>query len=60
MRLLLDTRALKAPHVYATDELPGIHKDPFDRMIVAQALVENLSLISNDEIIRKYPIKVDW
>jgi len=51
---------VKAPHVFALDKLPAIHKDPFDRILIAQAKVENFSLISNDEVIRKYPIIVEW
>jgi PIN domain nuclease of toxin-antitoxin system len=52
--------SIDAPHVYALDELPPLHKDPFDRILVAQAKVENLRLISNDESIKKYPVEVDW
>ena len=47
-------------HVYALDELKPFHKDPFDRMLIAQSKVENLRLISNDEIVKKYPIEVEW
>ena len=47
-------------HVYALDELPPYHKDPFDRLLVAQAKVEKLRLISNDEIEKKYPVEVEW
>jgi PIN domain nuclease of toxin-antitoxin system len=51
---------LTALHVYGLDALPPFHKDPFDRMLVAQAKVEQLHLISSDEIIRKYPIEIVW
>jgi PIN domain nuclease of toxin-antitoxin system len=51
---------LTAPHVYGLDDLPSYHKDPFDRMLVAQARVEKLRLISSDEMISKYPIEVVW
>jgi len=40
--------------------LPPYHKDPFDRMLVAQAKVEKLCLVSSDEMISKYPIEVVW
>ncbi len=35
-------------------------KDPFDRMIVAQATTEGLRLISHDDIVRQYPLDVEW
>jgi len=47
-------------HVYALDELKPFHKDPFDRMLIAQSKVENLRLVSNDEILKKYPIEIEW
>ena len=39
---------------------PFHHKDPFDRIIIAQAKSEGLFLLSHDAIIRKYPITVEW
>ncbi|SER38089.1 type II toxin-antitoxin system VapC family toxin [Pedobacter rhizosphaerae] len=36
-------------------ELPMLHKDPFDRLIIAQAITEDLSLITDDQHIRNYP-----
>ena len=47
-------------HVAALQELPGIHDDPFDRMLVAQALVDDLDLVSGDERIRRYPVRTIW
>ena len=38
--------------------LPLHHSDPFDRMMIAQAIVKNLSVISDDEKFRQYPIKL--
>jgi PIN domain nuclease of toxin-antitoxin system len=46
--------------VAALQELPSIHTDPFDRMLVAQALVEDLDLVTGDEVIRSYPIRTIW
>ncbi len=51
---------LTAFHVYGLDGLPPHHKDPFDRMLVAQAKVEKLLFVSSDGMIRKYPIEVVW
>jgi PIN domain nuclease of toxin-antitoxin system len=40
--------------------LPGPHKDPFDRMLIAQALVENVPLVSNDRALDGYGVKTLW
>lgn len=41
-------------------ELPSIHRDPFDRMLIAQAMQNDLVLLSNDQHIRKYDVQVFW
>ncbi|MFY9861134.1 MAG: type II toxin-antitoxin system VapC family toxin [Candidatus Cybelea sp.] len=43
-------------HVFALDSIPDRHRDPFDRMLVAQALVEGMKLVSADPRILAYPI----
>ena len=45
-------------HIAKLDELPLIHRDPFDRMLVAQTIHENLSLVTNDLEIMKYNVKI--
>lgn len=47
-------------HVFALDNLPLHHKDPFDRMLIAQASTEELFLLSKDEILSSYPVKLLW
>jgi PIN domain nuclease of toxin-antitoxin system len=47
-------------HSLYTEQLPQIHKDPFDRIIIAQSLVENLQLISTDKDVRKYEVATVW
>ncbi|MGH9497175.1 MAG: type II toxin-antitoxin system VapC family toxin [Candidatus Sulfotelmatobacter sp.] len=42
-------------HVVAVQGLPPIHKDPFDRLLVAQATVEGITLLTTDSIVVKYP-----
>jgi PIN domain nuclease of toxin-antitoxin system len=42
-------------HVVAIDSLPPIHKDPFDRILVAQATVEGVTLLTLDDIVLQYP-----
>lgn len=41
-------------HVVAIDALPPIHKDPFDRILIAQAMVEGIALLTNDVVMAQY------
>lgn len=50
--------AISSEHAVATLNLPPIHRDPFDRLLVAQAYVEGHALITSDEIVAQYPGKV--
>jgi len=45
-------------HALKVFSLPLHHKDPFDRMLIAQAIVEDLTIITNDELIRQYDVQV--
>jgi len=45
-------------HVLALDGLPLLHKDPFDRILIAQANVESIALASVDLLIRQYPVQL--
>lgn len=47
-------------HALGVADLPPIHKDPFDRMLIAQASIEQMSLVSADGLIKQYPIVVLW
>lgn len=47
-------------HAFQAGLLPRHHRDPFDRMLVAQAQVEALGLITNDANIRRYDVDVYW
>jgi PIN domain nuclease of toxin-antitoxin system len=51
---------LSTESIFAMQQLPLIHRDPFDRLLLAQALVENCFLISPDALLRKYPVPVRW
>lgn len=42
-------------HAMAVNELPSIHKDPFDRMLIAQAKFEGMLLVTHDDNVAKYP-----
>jgi PIN domain nuclease of toxin-antitoxin system len=58
-RGLLDNGYIELPilsdHVVAIESLPPIHKDPFDRLLVAQATVEGITLLTSDEVVAQYP-----
>ena len=58
-RGLLDNEYSELPilsdHVVATESLPPLHKDPFDRVLVAQATVEGVTLLTTDSLVSQYP-----
>lgn len=47
-------------HIYALNELPLHHKDPFDRLILFQAKLENLLLASKDVVFSRYDVNLCW
>ena len=48
------------PHAAAVERLPLHHRDPFDRVLAAQALQEKLPLVSSDPVFRSYGVRVVW
>ena len=59
---LIDSSWLELPisaaHIFALSELPLLHGDPFDRMLVAQAQVEGMVLVTSDWMLRQYPVPI--
>jgi PIN domain nuclease of toxin-antitoxin system len=53
----LSISLLHAAHIYS---LPDIHKDPFDRLLIAQSYIEKMPLISKDSTIARYDIATIW
>ena len=47
-------------HVVRAPMLPPIHQDPFDRMLVAQAIEDELTLVTRDRTLQKYPVECVW
>jgi PIN domain nuclease of toxin-antitoxin system len=45
-------------HALAVDMLPAIHKDPFDRILVAQAMIEGITLLTGDPVVASYPAPI--
>lgn len=56
----LEILPILLPHVLALQQLPAHHKDPFDRLLIAQAAVEDVVILSNDPMFPKYTNKVLW
>jgi PIN domain nuclease of toxin-antitoxin system len=50
--------AITSAHAVAIDGLPPIHKDPFDRLLIAQSMMEGITLLTTDPIVAKYPAPV--
>jgi PIN domain nuclease of toxin-antitoxin system len=46
---------IKSEHALAIEALPPIHGDPFDRMLVAQATIEGIELLTADQVVARYP-----
>jgi PIN domain nuclease of toxin-antitoxin system len=55
-----DLLPIRNEHVFRTFGLPLHHRDPFDRLLVAQCISENMPLISSDTRMQLYPIEVIW
>ncbi|HUA75767.1 MAG TPA: type II toxin-antitoxin system VapC family toxin [Solirubrobacteraceae bacterium] len=62
--LLLDagasSLAVTVEHAWAVQSLPWHHRDPFDRLLVAQAKLERAVLVSGDERMSAYDVRVEW
>jgi PIN domain nuclease of toxin-antitoxin system len=50
--------SITTEHALAVENLPPLHKDPFDRMLIAQAQIEKLTLVTRDQRIAEYDIRV--
>jgi PIN domain nuclease of toxin-antitoxin system len=54
----MQTLDITLAHAFAVADLPPLHRDPFDRMLIAQANAENLTLLTTDRIFQSYPGEV--
>ncbi len=59
-QLNFDSLAISLQHAIRAGGLPGNHRDPFDRMLISQAQMENLPIISNDRIFDEYHVQRIW
>jgi PIN domain nuclease of toxin-antitoxin system len=51
---------LREGDVFQVSKLPPLHKDPFDRMLVCQAIAHGLAIVTPDEQIAQYPVRALW
>jgi PIN domain nuclease of toxin-antitoxin system len=54
----LEILSIETTHIFALENLPYHHKDPFDRLLISQAKTENLSLLTADHIFSKYEVEL--
>jgi PIN domain nuclease of toxin-antitoxin system len=56
----IDILAITVPHLVTVSALPLHHRDPFDRLIIAQAMVEQMPIVSADPAFDAYPVERLW
>jgi PIN domain nuclease of toxin-antitoxin system len=56
----LDRLEVERFQLYRSTELPTLHRDPFDRLLIAQALDRGLTIITPDAHIQRYPVAAAW
>lgn len=56
----MSTLSLQVEHALFGAELPQIHFDPMDRLLIAQSRIEGIPLVTNDALIRQYDVETIW
>ncbi|MEG4055381.1 MULTISPECIES: type II toxin-antitoxin system VapC family toxin [unclassified Microcoleus] len=56
----IEVLPINLTHIFTLDSLPNHHKDPFDRLLISPAIVEDAVLVSGDSILANYPVKIEW
>lgn len=56
----IDSLVIDEQTILHIGKLPGIHRDPFDRLLVAQAIIHECLILTPDPLIRRYPARVIW
>jgi PIN domain nuclease of toxin-antitoxin system len=59
-RLHANVLTVEARHSFELMRLPMIHRDPFDRLLIAQARADGLTFVTQDVIAAKYPVSIAW
>ncbi len=52
--------SIQTNHVYGLGQLSSQHKDPFDRMLISQAIHEDMPILTKDDVMKKYSVEVIW
>jgi PIN domain nuclease of toxin-antitoxin system len=55
-----DILPIKSAHLMELSKLDFVHRDPFDRLIIAQSIAENMPLVSSDSMFKSYPVQWIW
>jgi PIN domain nuclease of toxin-antitoxin system len=56
----IEVLPVELAHVLRLESLPNVHKDPFDRLLIAQAMHEGAAIVSADAVLAGYPVNVIW
>ena len=56
----IEVMSISLSHISALTRLPNYHGDPFDYLLISQAMIEDLTIITNDPLITQYPVKTWW
>ena len=56
----IDSLPISEEAALQVGKLPDVHRDPFDRLLVAQAIVEGLTIVTPDRLVGMYPVGVEW
>lgn len=56
----LSPLALNNAAIFTLSKLPDVHRDPFDRLLICEAIQEGIAIVSPDKTFRRYPVKVLW
>jgi PIN domain nuclease of toxin-antitoxin system len=56
----IESLSLDEEAIVQLPRLPSLHRDPFDRMLVCQAIAEGMAILTPDELIRQYPVRTIW
>jgi PIN domain nuclease of toxin-antitoxin system len=46
--------------IFTLPKLPDVHRDPFDRLLVCEAIQQGIPLVTPDEVLRRYPVRILW
>jgi len=60
LRRALIVLPITIEHALAAGALPGPHRDPFDRMLIAQGQIENLPIVTSDAVFKQYSVTLVW